>query len=462
MRNNSNRQSPQQQRRITKHVQKADANHFFNLLTSPQLLDAVEAQLPEHRERQYPPTVTLSMFLGQTMSADGSCQNAVNEVVVNRLVSGMHAGSVNTGGYCIARQRLPQEMVCTLARQTGKLLSTHTPKDWLWRGRHVKLVDGTTVLMPDTEENQKCYPQHAGQAPGVGFPIARMVGVISLSTGAVIDAAMGPYKGKCTGEYGLFRRIKESFVEGDIMLADSYFCSYFLIADMLARGVDVLFEQHGARGTDFRRGKNLGKRDHLVCWSKPRVRPDWMSSDQYISYPAQITVREMKVGEKVLVTTLLVPRKTPKATLGELFLQRWHVELDLRNIKTTLGMETLSCKTPEMCEKEMWVYMLAYNLIRLLMAEAALQADVLPRQLSFKHTLQIWIAWSQRQFLSRAKEDTAALFILIAQIRVGNRPGRLEPRAVKRRPKPYPRLHCHRWKAREDIKKRGHAKKLRA
>jgi len=462
MRSNVKRQSPQQQRRITRQVEKANANHFFNLLTGPQLLDAVEAQLPEHRERQYPPTVALSMFLGQAMSADGSCQNAVNQAVVNRLMNGLQAGSVKTGGYCIARQRLPLEMVCTLARQTGELLSTHTPKDWLWRGRHVKLVDGTTVLMPDTEENQMRYPQHGGQAPGVGFPIARMVGIISLTAGAVIDVAMGPYKGKCTGEYGLFRRISESFDEGDIMLADRYFCSYFLIADMQARGVDVLFEQHGARGTDFRRGKSLGKRDHLVCWSRPKSRPDWMSPDEYDGYPPQITVREMKVGKKVLVTTFLAPRKTPKATLGELYLQRWHVELDLRNIKTTLGMETLSCKTPEMCEKEMWVYMLAYNLIRLLMAEAALQADVLPRQLSFKHTLQMWIAWSQRQFLSEAKEDTAALFILIAGIRVGNRPGRLEPRAVKRRPKPYPRLQCPRWKAREEIKKQGHAEKLAA
>ena len=297
---------------------------------------------------------------------------------------------------------------------------------------------------------------------GTGTRGGRLVGVISLSNGAVIDAVMGPYKGKCTGEYGLFRRIRDSFVEGDIMLADSYFCSYFLIADMLARGVDVLFEQHGARTTDFRRGKNLGRRDHLVCWTKPRIRPDWMSLDEYRSHPEEITVREMKVGKKVLVTTLLAPRKTPKAALGELFLQRWHVELDLRNIKTTLGMETLSCKTPDMCEKEMWVYMLAYNLIRLLMAEAALQADVMPRQLSFKHTVQIWIAWSQCQFLSAAKEDTEKLFMLIAQKRVGNRPGRLEPRAVKHRPKPYPRLHCHRWKAREDLGKYGHAEKLRA
>jgi hypothetical protein len=168
-------------------VQKVDANRFFNLLTGPELLDAVEATLPEHREQYYPPTVTLSMFMGQVLSADGSCQKAVNEAAVNCLANGLQAGSVNTGGYCIARQRLPQEMVSALARQTGDLLGTHTPKDWLWRGRDVKLVDGTTVLMPDTEENQLRYPQHGGQAPGAGFPIARMVGVMSLSTGAVIS-----------------------------------------------------------------------------------------------------------------------------------------------------------------------------------------------------------------------------------------------------------------------------------
>ncbi len=185
-----------------------------------------------------------------------------------------------------------------------------------------------------------------------------------------------------------------------------------------------------------------------------------MSREEYHSYPKQITVREANIGKKVLVTPLLSPRKTAKAELEALFLQRWHVELDLRNIKTTLGMEALSCKSPAMGEKEMWVYLLAYNLIRLLMAEAALQAKVAPRQLSFKHTLQIWVAWSQRQFLSSTKEDTATLFLLIAQIRVGERPGRVEPRAVKRRPKPYPHLNKPRWKARQDIRKHGHARKL--
>lgn len=460
MERNFTRQSSQQQRGIAKQAEKVDANHFFNLLTSPQLLEVVEASLPEHRERDYPPTKTLSMFLGQVMSADGSCQNAVNGAVVNQLLSGLPVASVNTGGYCTARQRLPQAMVSSLARQTGKLLGTQTPGSWQWRGRHVKLVDGTTIVMPDTNDNQARYQQHGQQAPGIGFPLARFVGVISLAHGAVLDAAMGPYQGKGTGEYGLFRRLKESFVEGDVMLADGYYCSYFLIADMLMRGVDVLFEQHGARHTDFRTGKKLGPRDHRVQWSKPAAKPSWMSLEEYRRYPKEITVREVKVDKKVLVTTLLEPRKTAKVALRALYFQRWQVELDLRNIKTTLGMDTLSCKTPDMCEKEMWIYLLAYNLIRLLMAEAALQAGALPRQLSFKHTLQIWMAWSQRQFLSSAKEDTATLFLLIAQIRVGDRPGRVEPRAVKRRPKPYPRLNKPRWEAREDIRKQGHARKL--
>lgn len=463
---NGRDQEQQQQRRRRarreRQVQQTDANHFFNLLTSPQLLDIVEAQLPDHRERLYTPTLTLAMFLGQAMSTDRSCQNAVDQAVTSRLLAGMPTGSAKTGGYCLARGRLPLPMVSLLAEQSGALLSAQTPKSWLWRGRHVKLVDGTTVSMPDTEENQARFPQHGGQAPGVGFPLARIVGVMSLSSGALLNAAIGPFKGKGTGEYGLFRRLQESFVAGDILLGDRYFCSYFLIADLLKRGVDVLFEQHGARTTDFRRGERLGARDHRVSWSKPVIKPDWMTKEEYQAHPQEISVREVKVGKKVLVTTLLAPRKTPKKVLGELFLQRWNVELDIRNLKSTLGLDVLSCKTPNMCEKEFWIYVLAHNLIRLLMAAAATQAKVLPRHLSFKHTLQIWIAWSQKQFLSSVAEDTATLFALIAEIRVGNRPGRVEPRAVKRRPKPYPRLDRPRRQARAEIVKYGHAKKLRA
>jgi hypothetical protein len=460
---NFKRGSVRQQRRLKKEVQKVvkkvDSMVFFNQLTSPQLLEALEALLPEFRERKYPPTVTLAMFLGQVLSADGSLQNAVNEAMVNRVLTGLEAGSVNTGPYSDARKRLPTEMVRGLVRYTADLLNTHIPQGWLWRGRHVKLVDGTTTVMPDTPENQERFPQHGSQKSGVGFPIARLVGVLSLAHGGVLDIAMGPYKGKGTGEHALFRGLLECFVKGDVMVADSYYASYFLIAALLRLGVDFVFEQHGARDTDFRTGEKLGSRDHVVMWSKPQ-RPKWMTVEEYESYPQELTVRETKVRSKVLVTSFLKPREVSKRDLGKLFLDRWNVELDLRNIKVTLGMGRLSCRTPEMCEKELEVYMLAYNLIRLLMAEAAVQAGVSPRRLSFKHTVQVWIAWSRQQFLSDAPEDVAALFRLIAQLRVGNRPGRIEPRAVKQRPKPFPRLQTARRRARRNIRLYGHPKKL--
>ena len=294
---NSIRPATQRQASIAKQVQAADTHHFFSLLTSPELRDVVEDQLPEHRERHYPPTLTLSMFLGQVMSDDGSCQNAVNQHNINRALLGLSPLSSNTGGYCTARKRLPVEMVRTLAQETGRLLDAHTPESWLWKNRYVKLVDGTTVSLADTEDNQAHYPQHCNQAEGAGFPLARLVGVISLSTGALLTAAMGPYRGKGTGEHGLFRELRDTFTAGDLMLADSYYCSYFLIADMQERGVDVVFEQHGARQTDFKRGTKLGKRDHLVNWSKPS-RPAWMSLEEYTGYPERLQVREMKVRGK--------------------------------------------------------------------------------------------------------------------------------------------------------------------
>jgi hypothetical protein len=190
-----NGRSARQQRQVAKHLKKVDANHFFNLLTSPRLLEQVEV----HRERKFPPTVALTMFLGQVMSADGSCQKAVDEALVTRVLSGMDPGSANTSAYCQARARLPEGMISALARQTATLLSENTPQGWLWRGRPVKLVDGTTAWMPDTPQNQECFPQSEQQQAGAGFPLARLVGVISLTHGAVLDAAMGAYQGKGTG-----------------------------------------------------------------------------------------------------------------------------------------------------------------------------------------------------------------------------------------------------------------------
>jgi hypothetical protein len=284
----------QRRKRIARRSGSAQAVEFFNVLTSEELLQTTEAVLPEHRERLYPPTVTLSMFMRQTLEADGSCQKAVNGWAAQRAADGLRGCSVRTGGYCRARQRLPLAMVSALARHTGRLLSQKAPARWLWRGRAVKLVDGTGLSMPDTPENQAVYPQPSSQARGVGFPLARLVVVICLATGAALDAAMGAYQGKGSGELGLVRQVLGSLRAGDVMLADALYCNYFLIATLMAAGVDVLFEQNGARITDFRRGQSLGARDHIVRWPKPAGRPQWMTPEQYAQAPAELVLRECK------------------------------------------------------------------------------------------------------------------------------------------------------------------------
>jgi len=459
----NNKLTQRKQQRLQEYAHNSDVYSFFNLLTGSELLDTVEALLPEHRERLFPPTETLSMFLAQALSQDRSCQNVVNDAAVKRLVGGLSPCSTLTGGYCRARQRLPLTLVSSLVRQTGQLIDNHVPVDWRWQGRPVRLIDGTTVTLPDTLENQIEYPQQTEQKVGLGFPICRIVGVICLSSGVLLDAAIGQYQGKGTGESSLLRGMLGSFNPDDIVLGDALFGSYFFLAALIEKGVDAVFEQMGARklSTDFRKGKRLGQKDHLVELFKPKNKPDWMTQAQYDVAPDSLVIRELKTGGKVIITTLLSPKQASKKQLKALYKDRWHVELDLRNIKTTLGMEKLSCKTPQMIEKEMWVYFLAYNLIRLLMAQTATLSDLLPRQISFKHTVQLWLVWSQQPSVLNIDGGYTHLFILIAQVTVGNRPGRIEPRAVKRRPKPFPLLMKPREVARNEIKRNGHPKKLK-
>jgi hypothetical protein len=452
---NAHTEFQQHRESIRQGVHRQRTVDFFNVLTGPLLLELTEAHLPEHRERLYPPTVTLSMFIKQVLEADGSCQKAVNGWAAQRAAEGLSPRSVRKGAYCKARQRLPAEMVMAMTRETGKLLCAQADSGWRWCGRTVKLVDGTGISMPDTPDNQEQYPQPSNQVPGVGFPLARLVGVICLSTGAVVDAAIGPFQGKGHSEHGLLREIQGALCAGDVLLADALYCSYWLIASLQAEGIDVLFEQHGSRITDFRRGRRLGVRDHVVSWKKP-ARPRWMTYEQYAASPDELTVRELKTDGRVLVTTMLDPRKTRKKDLSDLYMRRWHVELDFRNIKTTLGMDILRCMTPQMVEKELWVNLLAYNLIRLLMAQAAVESGLRPRQLSFKHTVQIWTQWTLLNTSRNQDWQRDILFKLIAQVRVGERPGRLEPRARKRRPKPYPWLKVPRKLARQQIRELGY------
>jgi hypothetical protein len=436
---------------------------MFNLLTGPQLFDRVEALLPEHRERLFPPTETLSLFLAQVLSADGSCQQVVNDAMVKRVIGGMKPGSTDTGGYCKARARLPLTMISTLACDVGRILTNGAASWWHWRGRRVRLVDGATVTLPDTQANQAVYPQPRSQKLGLGFPICRMVALLCLGSGALLDAAMGPCEGKGSDEQSLLRDMLDTLQSDDILLGDALYATYFLLWELIRGGADGLFEQHGGRkrSTDFTQGERLGARDHLIVLTKPKQKPDWMSQEEYEQAPATLKVREFQAGGKTMVTTFLCPKETPKQVLKALYRQRWHVELDLRNIKTTLGMEQLRCKTPEMAVKELWVYLLAYNLIRLLMGQAALLADQIPRQLSFKHTVQIWIAWQQRGGGDHDAVSINALLVLIAEPRVGLRPGRIEPRARKRRPKPFPLLTKPRQEAREEVRSNGHPKKQR-
>ncbi|MGB5451220.1 MAG: IS4 family transposase [Sedimenticolaceae bacterium] len=452
-----------QQQRVRHYASNADSYAMFNLLTGPQLFDRVEALLPEHRERLFPPTETLSMFLAQALSADGSCQQVVNDAMVKRVIGGLKPGSTDTGGYCKARSRLPVSMVSTLARESGGIVAEEAASWWHWRGRRVRLVDGATVTLADTEANQAAYPQSSSQKPGLGFPICRLVALLCLASGALLDGAVGPCQGKGGDEQSLLREMLDSLESGDILLGDAFYATYFLFWELIRGGVDGLFEQHGARkrSTDFSKGETLGVRDHLIVLTKPKKKPDWMSPVEYDQAPDTLTVREFQAGGKIMVTTFLCPKETPKHLLKALYRQRWNVELDLRNIKTTLGMEHLRCKTPEMAIKELWVSLLAYNLIRLLMAQAALLADQIPRQLSFKHTVQIWMAWQQRGGGTHEAMSINALLVLIAEPRVGLRPGRVEPRAVKRRPKPFPLLTKPRAEAREYIRENGHPKKQR-
>ena len=244
------------------------------------------------------------MFMKQSLALDRSCQRVVDAWVGQRAAEGMSVQSIRTGGYCSARTRLPLEMIIALTRETGRLLSAQAPREWRWRDRCVKLADGTGISMPDTAPNQARFPQPRSQAPGVGFPLAGLVGIVCLSTGTVLEAAIGAHASKGQSEQDLFRSLHGTLRAGDVLLGDALYCSYFQIATLQAAGIDVLFEQHGSRSTDFRRGQPLGQRDHRVHRSKPATRPQWMSVAQYRDIPEQILVPEARVNGQVLVSTM--------------------------------------------------------------------------------------------------------------------------------------------------------------
>lgn len=418
---------------------------FAELLDAGEI-DVILSELGvEFRERVYTPDVVVRMFLAQALSADASCRNAVSKLIAERVAQRRPPCSPNTGSYCTARARLPEELLRRLARRIGQRLASRADAAWLWKGRTVKVVDGTVVSMPDTEENQAAFPQHTTQQRGLGFPLARLVVVFSLAVATAIDMAVGPYQGKQSGENTLFRSLWEGALQaGDVLTGDRHYCSYADIALLAERRVDVVFRKHQLRPTDFRRGRRLGKHDHLVTWRKPVQRPKWMDAAAFARLPAELTLREvqvtvadkgLRVRQLTIVTTLLSPGEYSQEEITQLYRQRWHAELDLRSIKSTLNMDVLRTETPTMVRKEVWTHLLAYNLIRLKMAQAAACAGLIPRAISFQGAVQAFVAFAAAGLAGgRDPTSEATLMAMIAYHQVGNRPNRYEPRAVKRRP----------------------------
>ncbi len=422
-----------------------------DVLPQALVMQWVREECGRWRERLYGPLQTLLLFIEQVLGADHSCQDAVARGVSARVALGQSMCSLNNGPYCKARQRLASGLIERIGREVGARLCTEQPSHWRWRGREIKLVDGTTVSMPDTPENQASFPQSSGQKPGLGFPLARLVAIVSLSCGAALEWASGPCEGKSTGETALMWQLAHSLKQGDVVIADRYYTGYFLIALLTSLGVDIVMRQHQRRHTDFRRGQRQGVRDHVINWDRPS-RPAWMSKETYATMPESLTMREVRSDGWTLISTLLDARQVSKRELNELYCRRWQIELDLRAIKTVMQMDVLRCKSPQMVKKEIAVHLLAYNLVRSVMAQAAYMANVLPRQLSFKAALQMLRAFEENLRYcpnGRLLIQHASLIAGIAQLRLRHRPGRVEPRAVKRRPKPRQLLTTPRKVARE-------------
>jgi hypothetical protein len=325
----------------------------------------------------------------------------------------------------------------------------------------LKHAHGATVIMPDTRANQAEYPQPDGQKPGLGFPMMRMVVLFCLATGVVLDAAMAAYCGKGTGELSLLRAIWEELREGEIFLADRLYCSWFEMALLRQRGVNVVLHRHQSRRTDFRQGTLLGRRDHLTRWAKP-AKPDWMDQATYDSLPEELEIRELEIAiqrngfrpiKLIVATTLLDSEEYTVEDLAKLYWQRWQAELDLRSLKETMRMCELRCKTPAMVRKEVWTHFLAYNLIRGLIAQASAEHGKRPCQISFKGAVQTLNAFQYvlQMNAREALEIYRRILKAIATHRVGDRGGRVEPRAIKRRKKNYAILTKPRFQFRKRL-----------
>lgn len=402
------------------------------------------------RRRPFSQAVVFWLFLSQCLTRTQPCREAVRKLLAWLTLCRRPAISENTSAYCQARQnKLSEDLLKDIQQQLVTRVEAQTPATYLWRGRRVGVVDGSTLSMPDTPLNQARYPQPSEQKKGCGFPVMKIVGVFSLATGLWHLLAYGNLH---HNERILFHRLwAEICLRFDLILGDRGFTSFFDMYLLKQRDVDTVLRRHQMRAADFRRGKRLGRHDHLVAWKKPAERPAWLSPEMYAAVPEEWIVREVKVlvtvkgfrtRAYVIVTTLLDPILYPPSALAELYFLRWSVELRFRDVKCILGLDILRCKSPAMVQKELWMQMIAHNLIRALMLKAALVKHQPLARISFKGTVDTLRQWAP--LLAGTARQPAMyhrlfqkLLACIARDLVPLRPERVEPRAKKRRPKNY-------------------------
>ena len=421
---------------------------FADVLTEAGIRSALDEHGVRYRDRVFDPATTIWGFLSQVLGDDRSCRDAVSRIIAHRASSGLETCSPNTASYCDARGRLPIGVLRALARRTARELQSGAADEWKWNGRSVYIADGSCVSMPDTPENRAVYPQPVVQQPGIGFPLARVAVLLSLATGACHDLAIAPYAGKGTGETTLLRRMYDSLSPGDVVLADALFDNYFLACELRERGLELVArvqaERVGSRTVEARPDGDV------ILWRRPN-KPRGMTGEQYRRYSETLPMRQVTVdargkdnrAEEFKVVTTILDGSIDGRQIGDLYERRWSGELDIRAIKSTMRMDVLRCKTPEMVEKEIWAHLLAYNLLRTVMAVAAAEAGIEPRRVSFKGAKQAVTAFAPKLEAAPPEDRPAlvdALLAVVAYHRVGDRPGRREPRARKRRPRPGARL----------------------
>lgn len=404
------------------------------------------------RLRHFPHEVTFWAFLSQTLSQDRSCARAVAEVQNWCKDHGHPVPSSDTSSYCKARQRLPLTMIEALQNDLRASLERATPTALLWHGHVTKAVDGSSVQLPDTPENQLAFPQSTNQKPGCGFPVMQFGALINLCNGAWEQVVVSPMS---VHDHKLLDALLPHLKANEVLLADRAFGSYEMLARVSALGAWMVTRLHQGRKVDWRKGKKAGPHQRLVTWRKPpQTGGSCLPPEQWAQLAETMTVRLIKVpgcgrdGKKktlFLATSLLDTVAYPAEDIAALYGARWQIELRLRDLKTTMGMEVLRTNTPEMARKELGMFVIAYNALRLLMLKASVQGGADLWRISFKGTIQVVAAWGARfrrlhhQPQARA-ELLAEMLEQIAQRVFAARPGRQEPRARKRRPKPFPCL----------------------